>query len=112
MSDDAELLRRYAEEHSEEAFAEFVRRHLGLVYSAALRRTGGNAHAASDVAQQVFIRAARQARTLGRHPRLMGWLYAATRNAALNLMRDEQRRQRREREAGTMDAIVAAPAPI
>lgn len=44
MTDDAELIRRYAEQRSEEAFAELVRRHLGLVYSAALRRLGGDAH--------------------------------------------------------------------
>lgn len=37
MPDDAQLLRLYAEEKSEVAFAELVRRHLDLVYSAALR---------------------------------------------------------------------------
>lgn len=31
MTEDAESLRRYAEEGSEEAFAELVQRHLGLV---------------------------------------------------------------------------------
>jgi len=36
--DDAELLRRYADEGAEDAFAEFVRRHIGLVHAAALRR--------------------------------------------------------------------------
>ncbi len=36
MSEDAELLGRYAREHSEGAFTELVRRHLDLVYSAAL----------------------------------------------------------------------------
>jgi RNA polymerase sigma factor (sigma-70 family) len=107
MTDDAELLRRYAEENSEEAFAEFVRRTINLVYSAALRRTGGDAHTAADVAQQVFISAARHARALARHARLTGWLYSATRNAALNLMRDEQRRQRREQEAHAASELLA-----
>ncbi|MGH7979252.1 MAG: hypothetical protein ACREE6_07740 [Limisphaerales bacterium] len=39
MSDvsDMELLRDYARQNSEAAFAELVRRHLNLVYSAALR---------------------------------------------------------------------------
>lgn len=38
MSDtDMELLARYTRQHAEDAFAELVRRHLGLVYSAALR---------------------------------------------------------------------------
>ena len=34
MIPDAELLRRYAESRSEEAFAELVRHHLNLVYFA------------------------------------------------------------------------------
>jgi hypothetical protein len=64
MSHDAELLRRYAEEHSEAAFAEFVQRHAGLVYSSALRRLGGDAHATSDVVQKVFVSVARNVRWL------------------------------------------------
>lgn len=61
MSDDADLLRRYANERLESAFAKFVQRHLGLVYSAALRRTNGDDHRAAETAQQVFTTAARRA---------------------------------------------------
>lgn len=99
MSDDAELLRRYAEEQSEAAFAEFVQRHAGLVYASALRRLGGDAHAASDVVQKVFISVARNVRTLTQCEHLSSWLFAATRNAALNHMRDEIRRKQREQKA-------------
>jgi hypothetical protein len=42
-SNDIELLRRYVFERSEAAFADLVRQHIALVYSAALRRTHGNA---------------------------------------------------------------------
>ena len=38
MTTDGELLQRYAETRSEDAFAELVRRYLNLVYSAAHRR--------------------------------------------------------------------------
>jgi RNA polymerase sigma factor (sigma-70 family) len=101
MVEDAELLRRYVDEESQEAFAELVQRHLGLVYFSALRRTN-EAHLASDVAQTVFIRLAEHARALRRHPTLAAWLFSATRNAAFNACRTEARRQRREQEAFRM----------
>jgi RNA polymerase sigma factor (sigma-70 family) len=110
MIDDAELLRRYADANSESAFTELVQRHVDLVYSAALRRTGGNVHTARDVAQQVFTTLAREARKLSRHTILSAWLHTATRNAALNLMIAEQRRRTREAVAlGVQAADAAAP---
>jgi len=99
MNDDAELLRRYADEGSESAFSELVRRHVDLVYGAALRRTSGDAHRAADVSQQVFTTLARRARKLSRHAVLGAWLHTATRNASINLMISEQRRKARELEA-------------
>jgi hypothetical protein len=84
MTDDATLLQRYARDRSEAAFGELVQRHLTLVYSAALRRTDGDAHRARDVAQIVFTALARDAVRLVRHAALTGWLYAATRNAAID----------------------------
>ncbi len=113
MNDDAVLLRRYADEGSETAFTELVRRHIDLVYGAALRRTGGDPHRAADVAQLVFTALAREARKLSRHAVLGAWLHTATRNAALNLMISEQRRQAREVQALTLNPALAAgdPAP-
>ena len=99
MNDDASLLRRYAEEGSEDAFAELVRRHVDLVFAAAMRRTGGDSHGAADVTQTVFTTLARQAGKLSRHTVLIAWLHTATRNAALNLMISEQRRKLRESHA-------------
>jgi RNA polymerase sigma factor (sigma-70 family) len=111
MNDDATLLRRYADEGSEAAFTALVQRHLDLVYGAALRRTGGDSHRAADVAQQVFTTLARDARKLSRHPVLSAWLHTATRNAALNLMISEQRRQAREAAALAEAAIGAGHEP-
>jgi len=99
---DAELLRRYAEEDSQEAFAELVRLRIGLVYAAALRQTGGNVHRAQDVTQAVFTALARNAASLRRHSALIGWLYTSTRYAAAKIARSEQRRRNREQEAHTM----------
>ena len=47
---DSELLRAYVERKAEDAFAEIVSRHAGLVH-AACRRILGDDHAAEDAAQ-------------------------------------------------------------
>ncbi len=111
MPDDAQLLRRYAEEKSEAAFAELVRRHLDLVHSAALRLVGGDAHRAQDVTQIVFHVLARKAPKLIRHPVLAGWLYTATHHAATKVVRAEWRRHVREQGAHAMNELLAAAAP-
>ncbi len=110
MSDDAHLLRRYSTERSEAAFAELVRRHVDLVYSAALRLVNGDTHSAQDLTQQVFSELARQARTLARHPALVGWLYTTTRQMACRVIRTEQRRAAREQTAHTMNELLRPPA--
>src|SRR4051812_40444328 len=110
--DDAPLLRRYAETGSESAFSELVRRHVDLVYGAALRRTGGDPHRAADVAQSVFTALARNAAKLSRHAALGAWLHTATRNAALDLMKAEQRRRNREAEALALEAATGRGHPV
>jgi len=105
MNDDAQLLRCYAEEASESAFSELVSRHIDLVYSAALRQVGGDAHLAQDVAQTVFADLARKARTASGHEVLTGWLYQATRYAASKVVRTERRRATREKEAVAMQEL-------
>ena len=112
MTPENELLRRYAREGSEAAFAELVSRHVGLVYSAALRLVGGDTGLAQDVTQSVFADLARKARTLARHRRLAGWLHTATRFAAAKLVRGERRRQAREQEALAMNTFSPTPEPV
>lgn len=106
--DDPELLRRYAETRSEEAFAAFVRRHVDLVHSAALRETGGDAHRANEVTQMVFVDLSRKAGRLAGHPFLLGWLHRSTRYAAARLRRAEFRRQRYE-QAAAAEPTLADP---
>src|SRR5687767_9507186 len=84
---DSELLALYAETASEEAFSELVRRHLDLVYSAALRQVNGDTHLAQDVAQTVFTDLARKAAALSQRPVLTGWLYTSTHFAAAKAVR-------------------------
>lgn len=103
QTEDAELLRRYAEEGAEDAFAELVRRRIGLVYSVALRHTRGDRHRAEDATQAVFTDLARKAKLLADRPVLAGWLYRSAQFAAAGLMRAEARRHVREQEAHTME---------
>ncbi len=109
MNNDAELLRQYALENSQPAFAELVRRHLDLVYSAALRKVGGDTHAARDVAQAVFVALARNARSLTSRTTLAGWLYVTSQQQAAQWVRSERRRHTREHEAYTMNEIFNTP---
>jgi uncharacterized protein (TIGR03435 family) len=97
-ADDMDLVRDFAANGSEAAFATLVRRHVNLVYSAALRRLG-NPHEAEEVAQAVFIILARKAGGLRRGTILSGWLYQTAQLTAANFHRAARRRQHREQEA-------------
>jgi RNA polymerase sigma factor (sigma-70 family) len=108
---DPELLRQYLDDDANDALAELVRRYMNLVYSAALRQVGGDAHLAADVAQQVFIDFARKASQLRGRPALAGWLYTSTRFAAAKLVRSERRRLTRQMEALAMNEANAESAP-
>ncbi len=112
MQPDRQLLERYAVEGSEAAFGELVALHVNLVYSAALRRTGGDLELAKDAAQLVFAALARKARSLPRDVVLAGWLHRATQYAAAQLLRTEHRRQAREQEALAMNALQSEPALV
>lgn len=101
MSDDWQLLRAYVESGSAPAFAELVQRYASLVYGCALRQTG-DAHAAEDVSQAVFMVLARKAKSIGAEAPLGGWLFNVARYTASNYRRIEARRRRRERYVATM----------
>src|SRR5262245_10000541 len=106
---DSELLKSYADGGSEAAFSELVKRHLDLVFSAALRQVGGDHHLAQDVAQAVFCDLARKAGELSQHKVLAGWLFTSTRFAAAKKVRGEQRRVAREQEAFVMQETSMQP---
>ncbi len=109
MHEDAELLRLYANEQSQAAFAELVGRHVDLVFSVALPKVGCDAHAAQDVTQTVFLALARQASKLTGRRSVAGWLYLTTQHHAAQHVRAERRRQNREIRAHTMNEILNTP---
>ena len=106
MTDDLELLRRYAQGNSEEAFAELVGRHVNLVYSAALRQVRSR-ELAEEVAQSVFTDLARNARRLKADTLLTAWLYQVARRTAIDVVRREARRQLRDQIASENNAMNA-----
>ena len=92
------LLEQYTRQGAEEAFAALVREHLDLVYSAALRAVH-SPQLAEEVAQAVFTDLARQAHKMKPNTLLSAWLYRVTRRTAIDVVRRESRRQRREQVA-------------
>ena len=93
-----DLLRQYAQEGSEQAFAALVDRHLNLVYATSLRQVK-SPQLAEEAAQSVFLSLARNASSLKPDTILTAWLYRVARHAAIDLIRAESRRQWREQIA-------------
>lgn len=100
--DDVELLHKYVQDHSQEAFAELARRYVNLVYSAALRQVHDR-HVAEDVTQSVFLILSKKAGEIaGRGVLLSAWLLLATRYAARDVKKGDARRRQREQKAAAM----------
>ncbi len=113
QTSDPELLRAYVDRRDEAAFARLVERYFPVVYAAARRQVGGDAHTAEDVTQAVFIMLARKAASLRPNSVLVGWLIKAARLAGKAAMRAEIRRKRREKRAADMNPRhdqIATPA--
>ncbi|MGO8763896.1 MAG: TIGR03435 family protein [Limisphaerales bacterium] len=112
-NDDLTLLREYARNHSEPAFATLVSRHLNLVYSVALRQVHDR-HLAGEITQAVFIILARKAGALGGKTILSGWLCRAARYVSARALRTQNRRRQREQEAFMQNILTGgsdAPPP-
>ena len=108
MTSDLDLLGQYVRNHSQDAFATLVQRHLDLVYSAALRQVR-SPQLAEEIAQSVFTDLARDAGKLKSDTILTAWLYAVARRTAIDAIRKESRRQLREQiavEINNMNATV------
>jgi RNA polymerase sigma factor (sigma-70 family) len=104
LTDSQILLRSYADHGDEAAFRKLVEQYIDLVYSAAIRRVGGDAGLAQDVTQAVFTDLARKAPSLRDVAMLGGWLHRHTGFIASSMVRSEHRRQVREQEAAQMNA--------
>jgi RNA polymerase sigma factor (sigma-70 family) len=112
MEADTELLQRFAnDDDADAAFAELVRRKIGLVYAAARRQTGEDAHLARDVTQAVFLALAARAPALRHHAALTSWLFTTTRFLAHKAVRSQRRWQQREKDANAMNVLAREADP-
>ena len=92
------LIAEYDARRADDAFAALVRQHLNLVFATALRQVG-DAGAAEEITQNVFVALARASGKLKSHPTIAGWLYQTTLNKSREWLRSELRRRRREQVA-------------
>lgn len=88
------------------AFEEFYRRYAPRVYGHLMVLTNARDELARDLLQVVTLRAARKFRPATSDDALWAWLAAMARNAFIDHIRSEERRQRREEHA----SLEAAPA--
>jgi len=98
MTPDWLLLRRYAREDSQKAFAALTARYLNLVYSVCLREVH-DPEMAQEVTQAVFLLLARTAPAFRSKTALPGWLFRTAHFAAQNARTREQRRRHYEGKA-------------
>jgi RNA polymerase sigma-70 factor (ECF subfamily) len=81
--------------HAEADFDALFLEHYDGVYRL-LYRIVGTREEAEDLAQETFMRLARQRFGSGREHNLRGWLYVVATNLAFNILRGQGRRQHRE----------------
>lgn len=83
---DVELIKAF-QAGDERAYAELYVRRKSEVYTFCLRMLGGDADAASDAFQEVFIKVYEKGDTFRDGTNVMGWLYMIARNTCLNVYR-------------------------
>jgi RNA polymerase sigma factor (sigma-70 family) len=98
LATDCDLLRQFARDQNEAAFASLVKRH-GPMVLGVCRRVLGNATDADDACQAVFLVLARKAGSSRWRPSVASWLYATARQVALNARTARSRRAKHEGRA-------------
>jgi RNA polymerase sigma factor (sigma-70 family) len=93
---DRELVRRFAEQRDEAAFAALVGRHGGMVLGVC-RRVLGNEDDAEDVFQATFLVLSRKAATLVKKDAVGPWLFGVAHRLSLKARQQARRLPRRDR---------------
>jgi len=101
MTSDQQLVADYRASRSQQAFAEIVSRHAGMVLRTSLRLLHCGQEA-QDVTQAVFLVLAQRPEAVDRN--LAGWLHEVARRTACKAIRARGRRARHETAAGKQAA--------
>jgi RNA polymerase sigma factor (sigma-70 family) len=101
---DRMLLRRFADEGDQEAFAALVRRHTAMVLGVC-RRALPSATDAEDACQATFVILAEKAKTGRWEESVANWLFTTARRVARDARRAAERRRKRERRAAVPEAV-------
>jgi RNA polymerase sigma factor (sigma-70 family) len=101
---DRDLLRRFAADSDQAAFAALVRRHGGMVLGVC-RRALPSLQDAEDACQATFLVLAQKAKRNRWQPSVANWLYTTARKVARNARKTVQRRTRREARAAVPEAV-------
>ncbi|MBE7465155.1 MAG: sigma-70 family RNA polymerase sigma factor [Planctomycetes bacterium] len=108
---DVELLERFIQARSEDAFRAIVDRHAGLVY-ATCRRLLGPAHPQlDDAVQAVFVVLARRPQAVREPQHLGAWLRGTARLVAQNAIRTEARRRKHQERNARMSQDLSDSVP-
>jgi len=102
---DAELIRRFAADGDQEAFAAVVRRHTSLVLGVC-RRALSSAADAEDACQAVFVVLAKKAKSVRWQASVANWLYATARRVSKDARVAAERRVRHEGSAGRPESTA------
>lgn len=89
----------------EQAFESLVRKYFPMVYSAAVRQVS-DPHLAEEIAQSVFILFSRKAARLSKSVLLTGWFLRTTRFVARDVLKQMNRRLKREQQAVEIAAMA------
>jgi RNA polymerase sigma-70 factor (ECF subfamily) len=90
---DLAVLRRFTLYNDAQAFAQIVQRYAGFVYATCLRIVGDPARA-EDLSQETFFRLMRRPHEVNQN--LGGWLHRTATHLAVDALRSESSRKRRE----------------
>ena len=102
---DTQLLREFAQLHSDSAFRELTQRHVNLVFGTAFRATNERS-SAEEITQNVFLALARKALWLQHEGSVAAWLHRATLMETRQWWRTEQRRRTREQTAAELETTM------